>query len=192
MMNGHSNHQSRTNRNLLWGGLLVLLGLLFLMNQLMPGRFFGSLIAIAILGGIGATFFVVYLTNRQQWWALIPAYVFWAITGIVFLSDIIGIGGNLMGAYVMFAIAAPFIYVYGRNRQHWWALIPGGIMAAIGAGLLLDSILPIIPALMIVGGIYLVVRNLDGQKAPKMEPIAKMEPIVTVAKTGPEADQPRP
>lgn len=183
-MNGQSNHQPRMNQGYLWGGLLILLGALFLFNQLMPGRFFGSLIAVVILGGIGATFFVVYLTNRANWWALIPAYIMWAITGIVFLSDFLGVDGNLMGAYVTGAIALPFLYVYLRNRQQWWALIPGGIMAAIAAGLLVDSLLPVIPVLMIVGGIYLVVRNMTGQKVPKMEP------IVAAPATGPEADKP--
>ncbi len=185
-MDRQSNHQPRSNRNLLWGGLLILLGALFLLNQFIPGRFFGSLIAVAILGGIGATFFFVYLTDqRRHWWALIPTYIMWAITGIVVLSDWLGVGGNLMGSYVMFAIGFPFLYIYFRNREQWWALIPGGIMAAIAVGLLVNSILPAIPVLMIIGGIYLLVRNLGSRKA------ATMEPVAAAPKTGLEADKPR-
>src|SRR5690606_41960036 len=53
--------------------------------------------------------------------------------------------GDIVGAYVMFAIALPFLYVYLRNRENWWALIPGGIMLTIGVGLLAGAFEIIIP-----------------------------------------------
>ncbi len=134
----NNNHRS-SNRNLVWGGLLILLGGLFLFDQLMPSRL-SSLIPTVILGGIGVTFLSVYLMNRQHWWALIPAYTFGAVAGIVLLADFWMIPGEWIGAYVMYAVAFPFFYVYLMNRQHWWALIPAYTFGIIGSGLILGEL----------------------------------------------------
>jgi hypothetical protein len=86
---------------------------------------------------------------------------------------------------VMFAIAAPFIYIYLRNTDNWWALIPGGIMAVIGAGLLISSVISAIPVLLIIAGIYILVRQM-GSKSQDNKP----QPIkVSTPTSGPEADK---
>jgi hypothetical protein len=184
-----NNHRSGT-RNMLPGLVLIALGGLFLAGQLIPNRLSDAIIPIVILSGIGLTFFSVYLSNRRHWWALIPAYTMIAIAGIVLLSDVLRIDGQLIGAYVMFAIAFPFLYVFLHNRHNWWALIPAGVMGTIGIGLLLDIagsfITAAIPALMIVGGIYMLVRGM-GRGEEKVEPQREM----VAPMTGPDADTPR-
>jgi len=189
-METHSNNHRSGSRNVLPGLILVALGGLFLAGQLRPNSFSGSLIPIVILCGIGLTFFSVYLTNRRHWWALIPGYTMIAVAGIVVLSDILQIDGQVIGSYVMFVIALPFLYVFLANRRNWWALIPAGIMGTIGIGLLLDIaggfITAAIPALMIVGGIYMLVRG-RGQSEAKVE----TQPEIVAAMTGPDADTPR-
>jgi uncharacterized membrane protein YfcA len=185
----NNNHRSGS-RNVLPGLLLVALGGLFLVGQLLPNRFSDAIIPIVILSGIGLTFFSVYLTNRRHWWALIPGYVLFAVAGIIVLSDILQIDGQLIGSYVMFAIAFPFLYVFLHNRQNWWALIPAGVMSTIGVGLLLDIagsfITAAIPALMIAGGIYMLVRGM-GRSEQKSE----LEREMVAPLTGPDTDIPR-
>jgi hypothetical protein len=144
----------------------------------------GTLMGAFVMFALAAPFVYLYINNRYNWWALIPAYTLAAIGGLILLEPVMS--GTMEGAYVMFAIAAPFLYVYLRNTKNWWALIPGGIMAAIGASLLISSVIRFVPALLIIAGVYILVRQTTGKpKAEKPEPITVSIPV-----TGPEADKP--
>jgi hypothetical protein len=171
------------NREQNWWALIPayamsVIGLIVATSSVLPGLMIGSWIMFAI----AAPFIYVYLRNHEHWWALIPAYAMSAIGVLVAVSSFIP--GPVIGAYVLFAIALPFIYVYLRNHEHWWALIPAGIMSVIGAGLLIagiQEIVPvtlIIPVALIVAGIFLLGRQVAGDK-PGIE-----------VKTGPGADKP--
>ncbi len=118
-------------------------------------------IGVYVLLAIACPFLGVYLRNRAQWWWLIPAYTLAAVGGVVILADAAGVSDNLITAYVMFAIAAPFFVVYVRNRSQWWFLIPGGIMAAIGLGFLIaENAFAVLGALALIGlGLWLLVRG---------------------------------
>ncbi len=192
---------------LVWAAVIAAVGLAFLSvyfsNRanwwaLIPAYVFiaiGGVIALATIefpeGGIAAyvmmaialPFYVVYLRNRANWWALIPAYAMTALAVLVLLPVRLMEGG-LVAAYVMFAIALPFLYVYVRNRRHWWALIPGSITAAIGVGLLVANMAYVIPTLMIIVGIYLLVRYVAS--GVRREPSPEAPP-----RHSPEADKPR-
>ncbi len=226
--------KNRTNAHWIWGLFLIMLGVFFLLTQFVPGL--DRLVWAAVMAGVGLAFLSVYLSDRTNLWALIPAYVFAAIAGVIALMTIgfpeglvaayvmMAIAlpfyvvylrnrahwwalipayamtalavlvlfpvrlmrGELVAAYVMFAIALPFLYVYVRNRQHWWALIPGGIMATIGIGLLVAGMAYLIPALMIVAGVYLLVRYAASGARREPAPPMPAEP-----RYGPEADRPR-
>jgi hypothetical protein len=117
-------------------------------------------VAFYVLIAIALPFLGVYYRNRAMWWALIPAYTMLAVVGVIALGEMAGAGDNLVTAYVMFAIAIPFFFVYVRNRSHWWALIPGGILGAIGVGFLLtEGTAAIIGAvLLIAGGLFVLLR----------------------------------
>jgi hypothetical protein len=149
--------------------------------------FRGDGIAAFVLMAIALPFFYVYLRDRRQWWALIPAYVMTAITMLVLLPFRM-MPGEWVAAYINFAVAVPFLYVYLRNRKNWWALIPAGITGLIGAAFLAAGAAYLIPALMVVAGIYLLVRYLG---AGRREPAAVAPPApAALPKTGPQADRP--
>jgi predicted membrane protein len=185
----------------IWGAVLVGLGVLFLLGQFLPGvsGFVGGLIATAIFVAMGVFFYTQYAGNRTNWGLLIPAYVMFSIAGLIALATLLPVGrfeGALIPAYVMFAIAAPFLYVYSRNtRSNWWALIPGGIMGTIGLGFLLAAMWQAVPVVLIVAGIYLLVRNskslrrgkaaTNGHKSGAIEETT-FEPI---RMSGPESDE---
>ena len=83
---------------------------------------------------------MVYLTNRTRRWALIPTAIL-ALIGIIPLLSAF-VGGDWMGAAVMFLFAVPFFIVYFRWKENWWALIPAGVFASIGLVVILGMLVP--------------------------------------------------
>ncbi|MFL7791223.1 MAG: hypothetical protein AB8I69_03710 [Anaerolineae bacterium] len=120
-----------------------------------------EIIAPFILSIIALPFLVVFLYNRGNWWALIPAYVLLVIGVMVALIDLQVLSDLLIPAYVLLAIALPFFVVFVRNPKHWWALIPGGILTIIGLSFLLATAAVQVvgaAALIIVGVVILVLQ----------------------------------
>jgi hypothetical protein len=98
----------------------------------------GEWVGAPILLSIGIPFFVAFLMQpKQNWWALIPSWVFLVLTLIVFLSN--RLGEDVIGAFFMFAIGLPFLVIFLANRKQWWALIPGFVMIVIGVIIILGT-----------------------------------------------------
>jgi hypothetical protein len=117
-------------------------------------------VALYVLTIIAIPFLYTYLRDRRAWWALIPAYVMFAVAGLIGLNYFDLFPGSTEVSYIMFAIAAPFLFVYARNTRNWWALIPGGIMAIIGIAFLLtvDIGRYIGPGVLILVGVWVLFR----------------------------------
>jgi hypothetical protein len=129
--------QNRTNQGVMWGAVLIGLGIIFLLQQIFPG-FFGALVWSAAFAVGAVVTYGAYTRNKQNWWLLIPTYVMAFIAAIIQIGSIRWLPGEFVGAFVMLAIGFPFLYVYLKNDEHWWALIPAYTMAAI-AGIILAS-----------------------------------------------------
>ncbi len=114
-----------------------------------------DLIAPFILTIIALPFLVVFLRNRENWWALIPAYVLLVIGAMIALIELQVLDDLLIPAYVLLAIALPFFVVFVRNSKHWWSLIPGGILALVGLSFLLVT-----AAVQVVGAVALIVAGI--------------------------------
>jgi hypothetical protein len=140
-------------------------------------------IAMYVLAAIALPFLVVFLRDRAQWWALIPAYVLLAVGLMVVLIESGVLGELLIPAYVMFAVAIPFLVVFAVNPKEWWPLIPGGIMAVIGLAFLVAeaAVEYIAPAALVVVGLWILARQFIRKQpaAPDVQAVA-----------GPEADEP--
>ena len=116
---------------LVWGGLLILVGTLVLLDNLGVIHFVSRLIWALVLAGIGAPFLFVYLSKRDQWWALIPGCIMVGIAGGVL------VGGTLSGIIITASIGLPFYLIFLTDRDQWWALIPGWVMTAVSMIILL-------------------------------------------------------
>jgi hypothetical protein len=121
----------------------------------------GGIIPLYVLSSIGLPFLVVFLVNRENWWALIPAYVMFAIGLMVALIDARVLDDLAIPAYVMFSVAIPFFVVFLSNRSQRWALIPGGITGLMGLAFFAGTDLAkyVIPAVLIIAGAWVLLRS---------------------------------
>jgi hypothetical protein len=124
----------RNRSAVIWGGLLILLGLVLLLETLGLVRFLGRFIWSAILVAGGLPFLLVYASNRNQWWALIPGFTLVGV-GLGILA-----AGDLTSIIILGSISLPFWVIYLSDRRQWWALIPGWVMACVATIVLLGVI----------------------------------------------------
>lgn len=155
------------NNRAQWWSLIpgfVLLGIAgtILVNSYLPGLqdILGGLF---VLGGIGVAFLAVYLADRRNWWAIIPAGVMLTLAVISMLDNVLG--GSASGGLLFLGMALTFVVVAlvptPRGRMNW-AWYPAGILAVIGfiisvaASNLMGYVWPLI---LILGGLVLIYRT---------------------------------
>ena len=122
----------------LWGVLLILVGVLFLLESLAIlslGNAWAVLFAAA-----GVVFGYVYVEDRSRWWALIPALTLIGIGGLIAIASLFPKMGGAWGAgffLAMLSLSFWSIYVT-TGREQWWAIIPGGVLLALGLAIGLE------------------------------------------------------
>ena len=133
--------------------ILIGAGVLFLLSQFsfFPG--FGDMVLL-LLGGI---FMYAYFTTKPGYRVgfLIPGAILSGIGVGQFLSDLPGTGLLFGGSITAITLGLGFCAIWFFERQHWWALIPGGIILLGG----LSSIFRVgalWPLVLIGLGIYLL------------------------------------
>jgi hypothetical protein len=127
---------------ILWGILLILGGLLFLLQNLgilVLGNFFW-----VILLSLGGLFFLsFFIQSRANWWALIPAITLLSITLLVALDWFIpAFNESWGGGIILGGIGLSFFLIYLVDRANWWALIPGGVLGTLAATVALEQFFP--------------------------------------------------
>jgi hypothetical protein len=130
------NTQAR-NQSVLWGGLLILLGVLSLISTVVN---LSAWIWFFALTAGGFVMLAVYRAKHSNWWALIPAYVLWATAALLALITLGILRDEAIAMYVLAAIALPFLIVFLRDQSQWWALIPTYVLLAIIVLLALTSV----------------------------------------------------
>jgi hypothetical protein len=122
-----------TNRLHKWiGGVLILLGLVFLLQQSGLVPFAWGMLWMLLFAGGGGIFLAVSMSRRENWWALIPWCTLLGIaaligTGVFFPAFAERWGGGIF----LGSIAIAFVGVYLNTRENWWAIIPGGVLATL-------------------------------------------------------------
>jgi signal transduction histidine kinase len=116
---------------LIWGVALIAMGAFFLAQQ------FGLFGPVQLpfwafaFGLLGVIFLVTFVTDRQQWWALIPGCVLLGVALIIVNEQNKIIPAQQAGALFLFSIGLPFLLIYLVDRRMWWALIPGGVLSVL-------------------------------------------------------------
>ncbi len=128
---------------LFWGLLLVAVGVILMFQNLNIFRFVWDVAWVVVLGAASALFFLAFLGNRGQWWAIIPSA---ALLGLALSAavDILfpALGDRLGGAIFLGVLAQSFWIVYLRDRSNWWAIMPCGVLFTIVAVDLVETFMP--------------------------------------------------
>lgn len=116
-----------------WGWLFpaTILGALSAIVYLSSTAINGDFLGAIFMAAVALPFWVAFFLDKNNWWAIIPAGVISTITLIILLSAT-RMDGDLIGGIFMLGLGLVFIVIYLLNREHWWALIPGGVIATIG------------------------------------------------------------
>lgn len=155
-----------TNRTNWWalipGIILLSLVATILVGELLPDVSENWTGAI-LLGGIGLSFFAVYLASPRNWWAVIPGGVMLTIAATTLLEDFVSFetaGVFFLGLGLTFALLG--LLPTGEGGRMRWPFFPA--LALFAMGLLVittssDLAKYIWPAVLILGGIYLLFRT---------------------------------
>jgi hypothetical protein len=137
---------------ILWGLLLILAGVLFLLNSV--GTITIGEYQWAIILGIGGLGFLsIFISDRNQWWWLFPAFALLMVSMIIWFENAYpALPGDVSGVIAMGGIGLAFLLVFLINFANWWALIPAGVLLSSAAALLLSVISPGLES----GGLFLV------------------------------------
>jgi len=121
----------KISKEMFFGGLLVLAGLLFLVQQIFHLPIGGLFVALFFLAG-GLVFFYVLLQDKERWWALIPGSTLVGLAALIALGDLAPRFTDLYGGTIFLgSIALGFLGVYLIKPSNWWAVIPAGAVATI-------------------------------------------------------------
>jgi hypothetical protein len=124
------------------------------------------------LASVSLGFWIVYFSNHDRWWAIIPGGVLLTVAVIPLVAG--QVQGEALGAILFFGMALTFGLVYvlpmPRGRMPW-ALIPAGGLAVFGLMLLLTfttAINYVVAGPVILAGLYLLAQQRGGgQRAPR-------------------------
>jgi signal transduction histidine kinase len=116
---------------IIWGVALIALGAFFLAQQY---GLFGPLqlpFWAFAFGLLGLIFLFTFITDRRQWWALIPGFILLGVALIIVNEQNEFMPTQQAGALFLFSIGLPFLLIYLLDRRMWWALIPGGVLSVL-------------------------------------------------------------
>lgn len=127
---------------LLLGLGLLLLGIVFLLQNLGVIDELAALVWPFLFGIAGLVFLGVYFAKREHWWAIIPGS---ALLGIALLMGITALfpvrGGIYGGTIFLGSLAAGFLAIFALHRENWWAMIPGGVLLTLAVVAVADQVL---------------------------------------------------
>jgi hypothetical protein len=148
LMNHDEGTEKNTNNDhrLLWGILLIVGGLFFLVQNLGFFGFLGfipetlwTLFWMGAFGITGLAFLAGLLLNTKNWWMAIPGFALLGLSGTIAASEIFTFI-PFVGSIFLSSIGLGFLVVYIINREMWWALIPGGVLSTLAVVAALDSV----------------------------------------------------
>ncbi|MHB0878640.1 MAG: hypothetical protein ACYC5O_21585 [Anaerolineae bacterium] len=120
------------------GGMLVLLGILFLLDSLGLFALGAAVIGVLFAAG-GLAFLYVFFARRDQWWAVIPGFALLGIGILIVVSELAPGLEAWGGAIFLGMLSLAFWVIYLTQREYWWAVIPGGTLTTLAVVTIVGS-----------------------------------------------------
>lgn len=146
------------------GGIaLVLIGIFFLLNNFFPNTVGRSFLLL-----VGVAFLLAYFMGRRRVGFLIPGGIVSGLGLGVLLAQ--WFPGRESGGIVLLCMAAGFGSIWIFERSQRWALIPGGILALIGAFVLTSELAGLgdlrlwWPAILILLGLWVLLSRVQASR----------------------------
>jgi hypothetical protein len=140
----------------------ALLAIALLVALIMLNGLRDEAVAVYVLVAVAVPFLAANARDQTTRWPLVPAYVLLALALLVALLGLGILVEALIPPYVLFASAIPFLALYAWDRSQWWAIVPAGILTAIGFFLLIaeEALEWAVPVLLILAGVWILARVL--------------------------------
>lgn len=127
----------KEKNSLIVGGLLILIGIIFLLNNLRYIYIEDEALVSFLFLGAGAYFFLRY--RREDTIGLLILASTLAFVGLVILLESIpGFDSQYIGTLFLWGMSALFAYGFFRNNESWWWLIPAGVFFTLGSMVILE------------------------------------------------------
>jgi hypothetical protein len=123
------------------GIVLIAAGVVFLLSNIGIFTLNWEMVVGPLMALGGLVFLVVFITNTDEWWALIPGFILIGIGINTFMGQWRGpLDGKFSGAIFLAFVGLPFFLIYIFHQRHWWAIIPGGVLLTLaGLNLVVDK-----------------------------------------------------
>jgi hypothetical protein len=123
------------------GILLVAVGVLVLLQNMHIVRSGLSLLWSLLFLAAGAIFTYFYFKNPTNWWPIIPGFTLLGVGSLILLSWALPTIGDALGTFLLLgAMGASFFVIYAHRRDHWWPIIPGGVLVTVAVSTLLEDL----------------------------------------------------
>lgn len=121
----------RLNEAVGWGIFLLLAGIFLLLKNLNVFQTWGDLAWAGLFAVAGLGFLIWFFTATQHWWRAIPAFTLLGIGGEMLLTWRSVELGGWTPSLVLFGMALGFWAILIVRQEHWWALVPAGVLTTV-------------------------------------------------------------
>ena len=155
------------------GIILLDLSALIVLTEIFP-RFADVWGGPLVLGGIGLSFWAVYLVRRENWWAIIPGGVLVTLAAVAGMDSVFERVGRRVDTGAVFFVGLGLTFALvgvlpNPHRPMRWAFIPAVILLVLGLAIFAaaESLVNVLwPVALILVGLYLVYRTLSPRRSP--------------------------